>query len=106
VLPDASCLEAADHAHMTYAMMISADGGPATPGRVYLELESVSFSDGRRIRYPDLPDIYLERRPNEPPALVLEPHYGERLRLVSLEGLGALHELAERLYDARWKAAA
>jgi hypothetical protein len=91
---------------MTYAMMISSNGGPARPGNIDLEPDSIRLSDGTRIRYRDLLDIYLERRPNEPPALVLEPHRGERLRLVSLQGLGALHELAEELYDARWKPAA
>jgi hypothetical protein len=91
---------------MTYAMTMSADDGPATAGRLDLEPDSFTFSDGRRIRYEDLLDIYLERRPNKPPALVLQPRSGERLRLVSLEGLGALHELAEEIYEARCQPAA
>ena len=106
VLPDSRCPRAADHAHMTYAMMISADGGPAKPERVYLESDSFSLSDGTRVRYRDLLDMYLERKPNAPPALVLEPHFGAPLRLVSLEGLGALHELAEELFNARTRVAA
>jgi hypothetical protein len=91
---------------MTYAIMMSAGGGAATPGRVDLDPDYISFSDGRKVRYRDLLDIYLERRPNEPPALVLEPRTGDRLKLVSLEGIGALHELAEELFDARCRVAA
>jgi hypothetical protein len=91
---------------MTYAVTISADDGPATAGRLDLEPDSFTCADGRRIRYADLLDIYLERRSNGPPALVLQPRTGERLRLVSLEGIGALHELAEELHEARWKSAA
>ena len=91
---------------MTYAVMVSTDGGPAAPGRVALEPDSFSLSDGTRVRYRDVLDIYLERRSSEPPALVLQPRTGDLLRLVSLEGVGALHELAEELYDARGRAAA
>jgi len=91
---------------MTYAVVMSANGGAAQPGRLDLEPDGFSFSDGRRVRYADLLDIYLERRSNAPPALILQPRTGDRLRLVSLEGLGALHELAEELYEARGKAAA
>src|SRR6202007_1559842 len=43
---------------------------------------------------------------SRPPMLVLQPRSGERLQLASLEGLGALHELAEELYEARWRAPA
>jgi len=91
---------------MTYAVVLSADDGPGTAGRLDLEPDSFSFSDGRRLRYSDLLDIYLERSPNKPPSLVLQPRSGERLRLVSMEGLGALHELAEEIFDARVKTAA
>jgi hypothetical protein len=91
---------------MTYAMTISADDGPATAGRLELEPDSFSFSDGTPVPYADLVDIYLERRSNGPPALVLQRRTGERLRFVTLEGLGALHEVAEEFYEARWKSAA
>jgi len=91
---------------MTYAVMLSADDGPATAGRLDLEPDSFSFSDGRRVRYGDLLDIYLERSSNKPPSLVVQPRTGDRLRFVSLEGLGALHELAEQLYEGRVKAVA
>jgi hypothetical protein len=91
---------------MTYAVVMSANGGPPEPGRLDLESDGFSFSEGRRVRYADLLDIYLERGSKGPPALVLQPRTGDPLRLVSLEGLGALHELAEELFVARSRVAA
>jgi hypothetical protein len=49
----------------------------------------------------DLQSIYLERAPGKPPSLVLQLRTGDLLRFVSLEGLGALHELAEQMFDGR-----
>jgi hypothetical protein len=91
---------------MTYAVMVSTGDGPSRPGRLDLEPDCFSFSDGTRVQYRDLLDMYLERHSSEPPVLVLQPRTGERLRLASLEGLGALHELAEELFDARTRIAA
>jgi len=91
---------------MTYAVVISADDGPGLAGRLDLESDSLAFSGGSRVRYTDLRDIYLERRPSGPPALVLYSSSGDHLRIASLEGLGALHELAEELVEARSKTAA
>jgi hypothetical protein len=90
---------------MTYAVVLSADDGPGTAGRLDLEADSLAFSGGGRVRYADLRDIYLERRPAGPPALVLQSSSGDHLRIASLEGLGALHELAEELVEARAKKA-
>ena len=90
---------------MTYAVVVSADDGPAVAGRLDLDGDSLSFSGGSRVRYADLRDIYLERRPAAPPALVLQSYTGNNLRIASLEGLGALHELAEELVEARGKKA-
>ena len=89
---------------MSYAVAISTDDGPVTTGSLELERDTFSFS-GSTVRYADLRDIYLERRSDGPPALVLHSR-GARLRIASLEGLGALHELAEELVGARGKAAA
>lgn len=91
---------------MTYAVVVSSETVPETAGRLDLEADSVCFSGGRRVRYADLRDIYLERRSSGPPALVLQSRSGDRLRIESLEGLGALHELAEELVEARGKTAA
>jgi hypothetical protein len=85
---------------------VSADDGPGQAGRLDLETDSLSFSGGSRVRYADLGDIYLERRSTGPPALVLNSRAGDHLRIASLEGLGALHELAEQLVEARGKTAA
>jgi hypothetical protein len=85
---------------MTYAVVISADDGPARAGRLELERDSVAYAGGR-VPYADLRDIYLERTSNRPPQLVVLSRDGERLQISSLEGLGALHELAEHLVDAR-----
>jgi hypothetical protein len=91
---------------MTYAVVLSTDDEPGQTGRLDLGRDSFSFSDGRRVRYADLQDIYLERAPGKPPSLVVEPRSGDRLRFVSLEGLGALHELAELIFDGRENIAA
>ena len=90
---------------MTYVVTLSTAGGPAVAGRLELEADSLAFSGGARVPYADLRDIYLERRPVGPPALVLQSRCGEELRIASLEGLGALHELAEGLVEARGKKA-
>jgi hypothetical protein len=90
---------------MTYAVVVSSDDGRAQAGRLDLEADSLAFSGGSRVRYSDLRDIYLERRSAGPPALVLQSCSGDQLRIASLEGLGALHELAEELVEARGKMA-
>jgi hypothetical protein len=91
---------------MTYAVVLSTDGEPGKAGRLDLDPKSFSFSDGRRVRYADLTAIYLERAPGKPPSLVVQPRSGDLLRFVSLEGVGALHELAEHIYEGRERVAA
>jgi hypothetical protein len=95
---------------MTYAVVVSADDGPEQAGRLELDPGCVRFSGGSRMRYADLRDVYFERRSagssTGRPTLVLISRQGERLRIASLEGLGALHELAEELVEARGNTAA
>ncbi len=95
---------------MTYAVMVSADDGAELAGRLELDPDCLWFSGGSRVRYADLGDVYVERRSGgsaaSRPTLVLITHGGERLRISTQEGLGALHELAEELVEARGKAAA
>jgi hypothetical protein len=90
---------------MTYAVVVSADDGPEQPGRLELESDCLRFAGGTPLRYADLGDVYVERRSGgshtRRPSLVLIGRDGERLRITSLEGLGALHELAEAVVDAR-----
>jgi hypothetical protein len=91
---------------MTYAVVLSTDGDQGRAGRLDLGRDAFSFSDGQRVRYADLGDIYLERAPGKPPSLVVHSRSGNQLRFVSLEGLGALHELAEHIFDGRERIAA
>ena len=90
---------------MTYAVTVSADDGPEQPGRLELAPDAVFFPGGSRVPYADLGDVYFERRrggrSTGRPVLMLVSRRGERLRISSLEGLGALHELAEELVEAR-----
>lgn len=90
---------------MTYAVVMSADDGPEQAGRLELTPDCIRFSDGTRVRYSDLGDVYVERRAGSSmssrPALIVISRQGERRRIASLEGLGALHELAGELVEAR-----
>jgi len=95
---------------MTYAVVVSEDDGPEQAGRLEFEPDCLRFSGGSRVRYSELGDVYVERRSGGPPtasrpALVLITRTGERLRITSLEGLGALHELAAHVASEREKAA-
>src|SRR5579862_5149910 len=89
--------------HVSYAVVVSANDGPQRPGGLELGHNELLFSDGTRVRYDDLDDVYLERRAGheERPALVLISHRGERRTIESLEGLGALHELADGIVKGR-----
>ena len=95
---------------MTYAVVVSEDDGPELPGRLELERDCLRFSGGSSVRYADLRDVYVERRAGgdspRRPSLVLISEQGDRFRISSLEGLGALHELAEELVEARGHPAA
>ncbi|HZO97975.1 MAG TPA: hypothetical protein VFB42_11430 [Gaiellaceae bacterium] len=94
---------------MTYAVVLRADDGPDEPGRLELERDAVLVPGGRSVRYSDLGDVYLERLAGaggSRPTLVLVSRGGERLRISTVEGPGALRELAEELVEARGKAAA
>jgi hypothetical protein len=96
---------------MSYAVVWSENGGPGHAGLMELEDRFLELSEDRQVRYGDLADVYLERRSggssvSSRPSLVLICRDGARLQIESLEGLGALHELAEELVEARGKAAA
>ncbi len=95
---------------MTYAVMVSEDDGPEHIGRLEFERDCFRLFGGNAVRFSDLREVYVERRAGgsstaSRPALVLISRQGERMRIASLEGLGALHELAERVAEARGKAA-
>ena len=95
---------------MTYAVVVSEDDGPEHIGRLEFERDWLRLVGGSTVRYDDLRDVFVERRSGGSstacrPTLVLVSQHGERLRIGSLEGLGMLHELAERVAEARGKAA-
>jgi hypothetical protein len=62
------------------------------------------------VRLSDIDSIYVERcappRNSWEPALVLVTRGGDRIAIGSLEGLGALHELAESVEHGRRHVAA
>ncbi len=102
---------------MTYAVRWNENDGPdhvggltVGPGSLVLSDAGESFdTPSLRLESDDLADIYLERRTGGTwsgrPNLVVVTHGGTRLQIASLEGLGALHELAEQLTLARGKTA-
>ncbi len=95
---------------MTYAVVVSDDDGSERVGRLEFERDCLRIFGGSTVRFDDLREAYVERRSGgsamaSRPTLVLVSRQGERLRIGSLEGLGTLHELAERVAEARGKAA-
>jgi hypothetical protein len=96
---------------MTYAVVWRENGGEAYAGRLSLDRDCVVLSgtapgareSTRRLRCEELADVRLERR--DGPLLVLLGPVGSRIEVTSLEGPGALHELAEWIAVARGKPA-
>jgi hypothetical protein len=103
---------------MSYAVIWREDDGPLYAGKLEFAdthlLLCGSASSGResdqKLFYDEFADARIERRPDARlagrPTLVLERSGGTRLRVGSLTGCGAIHELADRLLAARGKAAA
>jgi hypothetical protein len=94
---------------MSYGVVWSENGGPLHAGRLDLARSSVLL-DGtaqevrrscEQVSYDELGDVRVEQRPDARlggrPTLVLERRNGSRLRVASVEGGGALHELADLL---------
>jgi hypothetical protein len=87
---------------MTYAVRWRENGGPAFTGGLLLSdggVELTATAMRRGVGYGDLSELYFDRTPDA--ALVLVTNQGDRLAIGSLEGLGALHELADRVAAAR-----
>jgi hypothetical protein len=102
-----------DHETMSYAVVWSENNQPEHAGRLDLTGSGVLLSGNglgptevrRELRFDDLMEVYLERcspakLPWEP-ALVLVTEDSDRIAIGSLEGLGALHELADRVATSR-----
>jgi len=103
---------------VTYAVLWSVNDGPELAGAVALAgsgLElSGSAAGGPRVRqvfpYTDLRELYFERlaprKHTWDPSLVLVTSSGDRVAIGSLQGLGALHELADEVAGHREHSAA
>jgi hypothetical protein len=97
---------------MSYAIVWTENDGLRLTGRLDLTAAGVVLtgiragaSAPRELSYSDLTTARLERSthvefPSEP-ALALGTQAGDRLVIGSLEGVGALHELADELAWAR-----
>jgi hypothetical protein len=87
---------------MTYAVRWRENGGPAFTGGLLLTeggLELTGTPKRRGVGYGELRELYFDRTPDA--TLVLVTNRGDRLAIGSLQGLGALHELADRVAVAR-----
>ena len=103
---------------MSYAVVWSENDGPVYAGHLELADRFVLLSgtapqaleSRRKLLCEELADVSFERRPGDRlggrPTLVVARPSGPTLRLASIQGGGALHELAERLAAACGKAAA
>ena len=99
---------------MSYAVVWNTNDGPDCIGKLEL-LPGHDPAPGRRrrpcqtqrstCRLDDLDSMFLERcappKNSWEPALVLVTRSGDRIAIGSLEGLGALHELAESVEHGR-----
>jgi hypothetical protein len=97
---------------MSYAIVWNENDGPTHRGRLDLTTAAVVLTGTgagasalRELTYRDLTTAHLERAvqvelPSEP-ALVLATMEGDRVVIGSLEGIGALHELADEVASAR-----
>jgi hypothetical protein len=101
---------------MTYAIVWRENEGLSYSGRLELGANGILLSGSgagreshRELRYDGLTSLALERRSlarhTSQPTLVLVTRGDDRIAIGSLEGLGALHELAENVAGARGKAA-
>jgi hypothetical protein len=91
---------------MTYAVRWRENDGPAVAGGLSLGgagLELTGAAARRALMFDDVSELYLER--GGQPALVLVTRDGDRVAIASLQGLGALHEVADRVAAGRGRVA-
>jgi len=101
---------------MTYAIVWKRNHGPYYAGMLELAPNHVHLVGGGvpeaqcDVRYDELEDVQLQRSSEAKsvwePALVLSTRSGDRIAIGSLEGVGALHELADSVANGRSRAAA
>lgn len=106
VSPDADRSPDADHRWVSYAVVWSENGGALRAGRLEFAGGSVRLcgSPVRELSYADLAAVRVDRHPTlrlaGRPTVVIESIAGDSFRVASLEGVGTLTELAERLQSA------
>jgi hypothetical protein len=94
-----------DHPFMeSFAVLWSESDTPARAGKLQLEPNGLTFEGphfDHHVYYEDIEAVRVARNPAERlagrPALVVNLAVGGPLRIGSLEGVGVLTELAERL---------
>jgi hypothetical protein len=98
---------------MSYAVVWSENDGPLYAGKVELGRRWLVLAGAarpaleslRRLFFEEVADVHVERQAASRlagrPTLVLERRQGGSVRIASVEGAGALHELAEALAAAR-----
>ncbi len=91
----------------TYAVTWLDSLGQVHAGKLELGAEALTLEGGSArwtLRYDELADVHVGRGPDERiqgrPALVLRADAGETLYVSSVNGAGALAEIAERLAAA------
>jgi hypothetical protein len=101
---------------MSYAVVWSRNGGADCIGELEVLPEMIRLlgvgADAETemdLSLSDVDSVYLERsappKHRWDPSLVLLTHRGDRIAIGSLEGLGALHELAESVEHGRQRLA-
>jgi len=95
---------------MTYAVRWRENDGPPFAGGLLLRgsgLELTGSTARRALMFDDVCELYLERAAGQggQPALVLVTRDGTRVVIASLQGLGALHEVADHVAAGRGKVA-
>ncbi len=102
---DAATRAAADDVVMSYAVLWSDNGGPTMAGKLELRERDLVLdgANGHGVRitlaFVDIASARIGRSPGERlqgrPVLVLDDATGRRLRVATLSGVGALHEVAD-----------
>ena len=98
---------------MTYAVRWWENDGPQFAGGLLLDgtgLELTGTATGARptrrvLHFDDVRELYLERAAGQggQPSLVIVLRDGDRVAIASLQGLGALHEVADQVAAGRSK---
>ncbi|MGH2972409.1 MAG: hypothetical protein ACRDNM_01650 [Gaiellaceae bacterium] len=88
---------------MRYAVLWSKGAGVPAIGRLELSAGLIRLGD-TEVAYDEIATARIDRSPQVRlagrPTLVLEHRDGSILRVASFDGVGSLHELAERLEAA------